>query len=229
MLTSRNAALTVDSIWEDPPRWNKNSWEKLQKSWICFFTSTQKLYSKSYKTISETLIWFIGLLHDAYWKKNKQEIYDLNFSRIYQWFFFYFLIKSFLVTKPEFYYKYSNYPWIDALCPDFDLFRRFLSFLFWQNTSDAVIKVSTKFFELPQNCPNSIHMYKYMYPNCINMYFRGKKISRILAKFTKINSFFDPRKCRFAKINSRKFFQNWWFAKINSREIFQKLMKCLLN
>ena len=58
--------------------------------------------------------------------------------------------------------------------------------------------------------------------------FRGKKIlqiSRILAKFAKINSFFDPRKCRFAKINSREIFPNWWFAKINSREIFQELMK----
>ena len=42
--------------------------------------------------------------------------------------------------------------------------------------------------------------------------FRGKIISRILAKFAKINSFFDPEKCR--------------FAKINSREIFQELMKC---
>ena len=52
--------------------------------------------------------------------------------------------------------------------------------------------------------------------------FRGKKtsrISRILAKFAKINSFFDPRKCRFAKINSREICQNWWFAKINSRKI----------
>ena len=42
--------------------------------------------------------------------------------------------------------------------------------------------------------------------------FRGKKISRIsriLAKFAKINSLFDPRKCQFAKINSRKIFQNW--------------------
>ena len=41
--------------------------------------------------------------------------------------------------------------------------------------------------------------------------FRGKKISRISriqAKFAKINSFFDPRKCRFAKINSREIFQN---------------------
>ena len=59
--------------------------------------------------------------------------------------------------------------------------------------------------------------------------FRGKKISRIsriLAKFAKINSFFDPRKCRFAKINSREIFQNWWFAKINSRKIFQEFMKC---
>ena len=37
--------------------------------------------------------------------------------------------------------------------------------------------------------------------------FRGKKISRIsriLAKFAKINSFFDPEKCQFAKINSRE-------------------------
>ena len=45
--------------------------------------------------------------------------------------------------------------------------------------------------------------------------FRGKKILRVLrslAKFAKIDSFFDPRKCQFAKINSRK--------------IFQKLMKC---
>ena len=58
--------------------------------------------------------------------------------------------------------------------------------------------------------------------------FRGKKISRIsriLAKFAKINSFFDPEKCRFAKINSREIFQTWWFAKINSREILQELMK----
>ena len=41
--------------------------------------------------------------------------------------------------------------------------------------------------------------------------FRGKKMSQIsliLAKFAKINSFFDPRKCRFAKINSREIFQN---------------------
>ena len=58
--------------------------------------------------------------------------------------------------------------------------------------------------------------------------FRGKKISRIsriLAKFAKINSLFDPRKCQFAKIDSREIFQNWWFAKINSREIFQELKK----
>ena len=43
------------------------------------------------------------------------------------------------------------------------------------------------------------------------IYFRGKKISRIsriLAKVAKINSFFDTRKCRFAKIDSRQFFQN---------------------
>ena len=39
--------------------------------------------------------------------------------------------------------------------------------------------------------------------------FRGKKISRILTKFAKINSFFDPRKCQFAKINSREIIQNW--------------------
>ena len=41
--------------------------------------------------------------------------------------------------------------------------------------------------------------------------FRGKKIlriSRILAILAKINSFFDPQKCRFAKINSREIFQN---------------------
>ena len=56
--------------------------------------------------------------------------------------------------------------------------------------------------------------------------FRGKKISRISAKFAKINSFFDPEKCRFAKIYSRGIFQTWWFAKINSRKILQKLMKC---
>ena len=56
--------------------------------------------------------------------------------------------------------------------------------------------------------------------------FRGKKISRILAKFAKIKSLFDPRQCRFAKINSRETFQTWWFAKINSREILQELMKC---
>ena len=40
--------------------------------------------------------------------------------------------------------------------------------------------------------------------------FEGKKISRIsriLAKFARTNSFFDPRKCRFATINSRKIFQ----------------------
>ena len=59
--------------------------------------------------------------------------------------------------------------------------------------------------------------------------FRGKKISRIsriLAWFAKINSFFDPQKCRFTKINSLIIFQNWWFTKINSLEIFQQLMKC---
>ena len=39
--------------------------------------------------------------------------------------------------------------------------------------------------------------------------FRGKKISRISAKFAKINSLFDPRKCQFAKIDSREIFQNW--------------------
>ena len=38
--------------------------------------------------------------------------------------------------------------------------------------------------------------------------FRGKKISRNLAKFAKINSFFDHRKCQFAKINSREIFAN---------------------
>ena len=59
--------------------------------------------------------------------------------------------------------------------------------------------------------------------------FRGKKISRILAKFAKIKSFFDPRKCRFAKINSREIFQNWWFAKINSREIFQNWSFAKMN
>ena len=55
--------------------------------------------------------------------------------------------------------------------------------------------------------------------------FRGKKIlriSRILAKFAKINSFFDPEKCPFAKINSREIFQTWWFAKIISRQILQE-------
>ena len=58
--------------------------------------------------------------------------------------------------------------------------------------------------------------------------FRRKKISRIsqiLAKFAKINSFFDPQKCWFAKINSREIFQNWWFAKIDSREISHELIK----
>ena len=58
---------------------------------------------------------------------------------------------------------------------------------------------------------------------------RGKKISRIsrnLAKFAKINSFFDPEKCWFAKINSREISQTWWFAKIHSREILQELMNC---
>ena len=40
--------------------------------------------------------------------------------------------------------------------------------------------------------------------------FRGKKISRIsriLAKFAKTNSLFDPRKCRFAKIIPAKYFK----------------------
>ena len=32
-----------------------------------------------------------------------------------------------------------------------------------------------------------------------------------MSKVAKINSFFDPRKCRFSKINSREIFQNWWF------------------
>ena len=47
--------------------------------------------------------------------------------------------------------------------------------------------------------------------------FRGKKISRIsqiLAKYAKLNSFFDPQKRPFAKINSSKFFMNWWTANI---------------
>ena len=52
------------------------------------------------------------------------------------------------------------------------------------------------------------------------------RISRTLAKFVKMNYFFDPRKCHFAKINSHEIFQNWWFVKVNSREIFQELMKC---
>ena len=41
--------------------------------------------------------------------------------------------------------------------------------------------------------------------------FRGKKISRIsqiLAKYARLNSFFDPQKRPFAKINSSKFFMN---------------------
>ena len=37
--------------------------------------------------------------------------------------------------------------------------------------------------------------------------FRRKKISRILAKFAKMDSSIDPRKYRFAKINSREIFQ----------------------
>ena len=40
--------------------------------------------------------------------------------------------------------------------------------------------------------------------------FRGQKISRIsriLAKVAKLNSFFEPRKIRFAKINSREISQ----------------------
>ena len=51
-------------------------------------------------------------------------------------------------------------------------------------------------------------------------------VSRILAIFAKIDSFFDSQKCRIAKINSRKIFQNCWFSKINSRKIFQEFMKC---
>ena len=53
-----------------------------------------------------------------------------------------------------------------------------------------------------------------------HFYRKGRNFSeRILAKFAKINSFFDPRKCRFAKINFREICQNWWFSIIHNQHL----------
>ena len=76
--------------------------------------------------------------------------------------------------------------------------------------------------------------YSFHISSCYLHYLKGRnflrkkisRISRILAKFAKINSFFDPRKYRFAKINFREMLQisdSRNFSKINDMRILQFL------
>ena len=118
--------------------------------------------------------------------------------------------------------------------PDISWFFLFGTKIFSIGISHWCLKVSIswKFFFLillpKHNLKSTIILTKDWHNYLKGRNFRGKKISqilRILAKFAKFDSFFDPKLCQFAKINSHEIFQ-----KFMNREYWSFCpIQCLLN